>query len=176
MIEEAPFKRQDGALVADGDGWFVLGAADSRWLDGKYGIYTRFDSEERPFPDLGLNLAVLQPGQPACMYHGEDDQEDFLILSGECLLLIEGQERALKAWDFVHCPRWAEHVFIGAGDGPCTLLLIGSRAGDGVVYPVSELALRHGAGVEVETRSPKEAYAGTPPDEPVAFNPDWLPG
>jgi len=103
---------------------------------------------------------VLKPGQPNCMYHGEDAQEDFLVLSGECLLPVEGAERRLRAWDFVHWPPWTEHVFVGAGTGPCVVLMVGERRlGSGIRYPVSELARRHGAGVERETDSPKEAYA-----------------
>jgi len=99
------------------------------------------------------------------MYHGEVTQEDFLILAGECLLLVEGEERLLKAWDFVHCPAWTEHVFVGAGSGPCAILMIGARAGgeDGHVrYPVAEVAQKHGAGVEQETTKPAEAYARFP--------------
>ncbi len=112
---------------------------------------------------------MLEPGQPACMYHGEDEQEDFLVLAGECLLLIEGEERPLKAWDFVHCPKSTEHVFVGAGSGPCAVLAVGSRSGGGVVYPASELAQRHGAGVAAETHSPEEAYAGFKRDTDVAY-------
>jgi uncharacterized cupin superfamily protein len=94
------------------------------------------------------------------MYHGEECEEDFLVLSGECLLLVEGEERPLKAWDFVHCPPWTEHVFVGAGDGPCAILMAGARGrGEGIVYPVSEVALRHGASVEHETTDAKVAYA-----------------
>ena len=110
------------------------------------------------------------------MYHGEDEQEDFLVLSGECLLLIEGEERPLKTWDFVHCPAWTEHVLVGAGSGPCTILAVGSRTGGGVIYPASELAQRHGAGVEAETRDPGEAYARFRPDADVEHREDWLPG
>jgi len=153
----------------------VLNARDARWLDGHFGAYTRFESDQARFTKLGFNLAVLEPGQPACWYHGEDEQEDFLVLAGECLLLIEGQERGLKAWDFVHCPPWTEHVFIGAGDGPCALLAVGTRSSEGVVYPISELALRHKAGVERESRSGKEAYADIPPDQPVGYRAGWLP-
>jgi uncharacterized cupin superfamily protein len=96
------------------------------------------------------------------MYHGEAAQEDFLVVAGECLLLIEGQERRLEAWDFVHCPAWTEHVFIGAGDRPCVIVMIGSRAEDAIRYPVSALASRHGAGVQRETREPRAAYAHVP--------------
>ena len=175
MIEEAPLGRVGEGLSPTSDGWFVVNAREARWLEGDFGAYTRFEGEA-PFPQLGINIGVLEPGQPACMYHGEGEQEDFLVLSGECLLLIEGQERRLKAWDFVHCPPWAEHVFVGAGAGPCTILAVGSRSGGDVVYPASELAQRHGAGVETETRDPGEAYARFRPDVDVEFREGWLPG
>lgn len=175
MVPEASLNRTEHGLVPAGEGWFVLNAREAKWLDGEFGAYTTFQGEER-FPELGFNIAVLAPGQPACYYHGEADQEDFLVLAGECLLLIEGQERALGRWDFVHCPPWTEHVFIGAGDGPCALLLVGTRSRDGVVYPRSELALRHQAGVERESRDPKEAYAGILPDVEVAYRDGWLEG
>jgi len=159
-------------------GRFVLNVGDAEWLGGHFGAYTRFEGTEPEarFPRLGFNIGVLEPGQPACYYHGEDEQEDFLVLSGECLLLIEGQERRLKAWDFVHCPAWTEHVFVGAGDGPCAILAVGTRSGGDVVYPVSELAQRRGAGVERQTKEPKEAYAGLPEDKRIPFDPRWLPG
>jgi uncharacterized cupin superfamily protein len=175
MVPEAPLERTDGGLAPVGEGWFVLNARDARWLDGDFGAYTRFEGEAR-FPMLGINIGVLAPGQPACMYHGEAEQEDFLVLSGECLLLIEGEERMLKAWDFVHCPAWTEHVFVGAGEGPCTLLAVGSRTGGDVIYPASELAQRHRAGVPKETHDPSEAYADARPDSDVGYRDGWLPG
>ena len=175
MTAEAELGADDGGLVPHGDGWFVLNAREAKWLDGHFGAYTRFEGENR-FPMLGINIGVLAPGQPACMYHGEDEQEDFLVLSGECLLLIEGEERRLKAWDFVHCPPWTEHVFVGAGDGPCAVLAIGTRTGGGVVYPISALAQRHNAGVETETTEPDEAYSAIRPDEPSGYRDGWLPG
>jgi uncharacterized cupin superfamily protein len=158
-----------------GPGPFVVNAADAAWKGGVFGTFTPFEPEGEGFPMLGFNLAVLQPGQPACFYHREGDQEDFLVLRGEALLLVEGEERRLRAWDFFHCPPWTDHVLIGAGDGPCTLLAVGTRTRGGVVYPASGLARRHGAGAAEETTSPAEAYAGTPDDEPVAFDPGWLP-
>jgi uncharacterized cupin superfamily protein len=174
MDSEAPLEPSDGGLVPVGEGWFVLNARKARWLDGEFGAYTRFEGEAR-FPQVGINIGVLAPGQPACFYHGENEQEDFLVLSGECLLLIEGVERRLKAWDFVHCPAWTEHVFVGAGDGPCAILAIGSRTGGDVIYPASELAQRHRAGVETETREPKEAYANIREDAAVGYREGWLP-
>jgi uncharacterized cupin superfamily protein len=157
-----------------GPGWFVVTAADAPWLDGVFGAYTRFQGDVR-FPDIGCNLAVLQPGQPICHYHAEADQEGFFVVGGEALLLVEGEERPLRRWDFVHCPPWTAHVIVGAGDGPCAVLAFGGRRGTGVVYPVDETALRHRAGVETEATSPDEAYAGLPDDEPAPFDPRWLP-
>jgi len=95
------------------------------------------------------------------------------VLAGECLLLVEGEERRLRAWDYVHCPPWTEHVFVG-GDSECLILAVGGRTGSGVVYPVSELALRHGASVEEETRDGKEAYARFPDDTPIRPRSEWL--
>jgi uncharacterized cupin superfamily protein len=176
MVPEAPLDpADDGGLVPRGEGWFVLNAANAHWLGGHFGPYTRFEGDVR-FPLIGLNIGVLEPGQSGGMYHGEDEQEDFLVLSGECLLLIEGQERRLKAWDFVHCPAWTEHVFVGAATGPCTLLAVGTRLNDDVVYPESELARRHRAGVEHETREPKQAYADISPDVAISYDEAWLPG
>lgn len=159
MVKEAALVRTENGLVPQGSGWFVVNAREARWHENdEFGAYTAFEGDER-FPDLGLNVTVLQPGQPGCMYHGEDDQEGFLVLSGECLLLVEGEERPLRAWDFFHCPAWTEHVLVGAGDGPCVLLAVGSRKSSEVRYPVAEVASRHGASVLEETTSGREAYA-----------------
>jgi uncharacterized cupin superfamily protein len=151
----------EGGLAPVGDGWFVVGVREAAWItDDAFGDFCMFESEQAPFAELGINLDVLEPGQPNGLYHREAAQEDFLVLAGECLLLIEGEERALKAWDFVHCPPETEHIFVGAGSGPCVILMVGARNKDGsTVYPRSELALGHGAGVEIETPSPKMAYA-----------------
>ena len=175
MIPEAPLKQTETGLVPDGEGWFVLNARDAVWMEGDYGAYTRFEGEPR-FEQIGINIGVLAPGQPACMYHREDQQEDFLVLSGECLLLIEGEERHLKTWDFVHCPRWTEHVFVGAGDGPCAILAVGARPTKAVVYAESALAQRHRAGVANETTSPQEAYKDSTPDKAIRFRDGLLPG
>jgi len=159
MVPEAPLEQTEFGRVPKGEGWFVVNAKESRWLEhDKFGSGTTFEGEPE-FTQLGINIGVLEPGQPACMYHRESAQEDFLVLWGECLLLVEGEERRLKAWDFVHCPPWTDHVFVGAGDGPCGLLAVGSREHEEIVYPVSELAQKYEAGVDKETPDPKEAYA-----------------
>ncbi len=174
MPSEARLERAGEGLAPVGEGWFVLNAREARWLTGDFGAYTRFEGEAR-FPSIGVNIGILAPGQPACFYHAEDEQEDFLVLSGACLLLIEGEERHCKAWDFVHCPAWTEHVFVGAGSGPCAVLALGTRLGDDVVYPASELAQRHRAGVTQETHDPQVAYASVAPDTETAYQPGWLP-
>ena len=174
MVPEAPLEQAGEGLAPKGEGWFVVNARESRWLEGDYGAYTRFEGDVR-FGQVGVNIGVVQPGQPSCMYHREEDQEDFLVLAGECLLLIEGEERPLRQWDFVHCPPWTDHVFVGAGSGPCAILAVGGRNGNGIVYPADELAGRHGAAVPVETGEPKVAYAANRPDEDVPYRDGWLP-
>ena len=163
MTEEASLKETPSGLEPTGEGWFVVNVRDTAWLTHHaFGAGCVFESRESSrFPELGININVVQPGQPMCLYHEESAQEDFLVLAGECVLLVEEQERPLKAWDFVHCPPGTDHVFVGAGNGPCAILMTGARRDDEeLVYPVSELALRYGAGVDVETPSPDEAYAG----------------
>jgi uncharacterized cupin superfamily protein len=174
--EIVPRKTKHG-LVADGDGWFVLNAADSRWNDtGPFGFYCNFEGKRR-FKQLGLNLNVLEPGQAIGLYHREQAQEDFLVLAGECLLLVEGQERRLRAWDFVHCPPETNHMIIGAGSGPAVVLAVGARGRgrSGIVYPADPLALEHRVGVERETTKPEDAYAAFPRRTRCAYRPGWLP-
>jgi uncharacterized cupin superfamily protein len=168
VVEEAKLVETESGLEPEGAGWFVVNARDAAWWRhrGVFGFGCRFErlDSDAEFPQLGVNLRVLQPGEPNCRYHAESDQEVFLVLRGECLLLVEGQERKLKAWDFVNCPPGTEHVFVAAGDEPCVILMVGARLPEGdIVYPVSELALSHGAGVEKESHDPMEAYADLPP-------------
>jgi uncharacterized cupin superfamily protein len=143
------------------DDWFVVNVADAPALrNERGGTSVRFESPEAPFPDLGIGIRELQPGQPNGKYHSENVQEDFLVLSGECVVIIDGKERGLRAWDFVHCPAGTEHIFVGAGEGPCHILMVGARGPDQRLhYPVNELAARHGASVSEPTSVPAEAYA-----------------
>jgi uncharacterized cupin superfamily protein len=150
----------ESGLTPATDGWFVVNARDAAWETGPFGAACFFESEAAPFRDLGINVRVLWPGQSRGLYHAESTQEDFLMLAGECLLLVEGEERRLQAWDFVHCPPGTAHAFVAAGNGPCVIVMTGARGAErSFHYPRSELALRHGAGVETETISPAEAQA-----------------
>jgi len=142
-------------------GWFVVNVADAQALrHQRAGSFVGFEPPDERFPELGINVHVLEPGQPNAKYHSESTQEDFLVLSGECIAIVDGEERHLRAWDFFHCPAGTEHVFVGAGDGPCAILMVGARSPDATVhYPVNELAARHGASVAQPTSVPAEAYA-----------------
>ncbi|MGH3134747.1 MAG: cupin domain-containing protein [Gaiellaceae bacterium] len=189
MVREAPLEQTGVGLMPAGEGWFVLNAHEARWwnFEGRGrtpGLIGRGD-----FPQLGVGLTVLAPGAPMSMYHWETDQEDFLVLSGEALLIIEGEERRLRQWDFVHCPAGTNHVIVGAGDAPCIIFAVGARenhtvrAPDGTLrgaddwgaYTVDEAALRHGAGVEEETTDADVAYARFPEPEPTRYRNGWLP-
>jgi uncharacterized cupin superfamily protein len=180
MIEEARLEQTGSGLVPAEEGWFVLNAREGRWQRGEgRGARLKFEGETE-FPQVGLGLYVLAPGEVMGMYHWEADQEDFLVLSGEALLIVEGQERPLRQWDFVHCPADTNHIIVGAGDSPCAVFAVGARenqrgAGWGG-YTVDETALRHGAGVEKETTDVGEAYARFPDREPTGYREGWLPG
>jgi uncharacterized cupin superfamily protein len=173
--EEARLEEVGSGLAPVSPGWFVVNVAEAAWLrNDAFGgrcvvessprvLAERPDAEPQPFEQLGFTLAVLEPGKPSGMYHAESSQEDFLVLAGECLLLIEEQERPLRAWDFVHCPPGTRHSFVGTGEEPCVIFMAGARSDDGtIVYPVSETALARGAGVETETAAPSEAYSPFP--------------
>ena len=167
---EARLAPRDEGLTAVTDGWFVVNVRDAPWVTNEtLGAACIFEGDEAPFPHVGYTLVVMQPGQFS-MYHREANQENFLVLAGECVLLVEGEERRLRAWDFVHCPPHTEHGFAAVGDSPCLIFATGARKGwpeTGVFFPRSELALRYGNGVETATSLRAEAYASLP---------KWKPG
>jgi uncharacterized cupin superfamily protein len=166
-VAEAPLADAGSGLAPAGDGWFVVNVRDAEWWTSKaFGSGVGFESREFSFPQLGINLSVMQPGEPNCLYHSESQQEDFLVLAGECRLLVNGEERPLRQWDFVHCPAGTEHVFVGSGDGPCVVLMVGIRTEDEqLLYPASELAGKYGASATEDTPDPREAYAPFEPPE-----------
>jgi uncharacterized cupin superfamily protein len=149
-------------MVEQRDDWFVTNVRDARWYqNSRFGAIGTFEGDKK-FPHTGVHMWVLEPGRANCLYHRENAQEDFLVVSGECLLLVDGQERRLKTWDFVHCEPGVNHVFVNAGDRPCAVVAIGHRPQEHeLCYPADALAARYGASVEKETSDPREAYAGT---------------
>jgi uncharacterized cupin superfamily protein len=166
-VHEAQLKDLGSGLTPVTPGWFVLNVRDAEWWHVQTrGARCSFENEygDQPveFAQLGINLTVLEPGQSS-LYHAESNQEGFLVLSGECVLIVEGEERRLRPWDFFHSPPETEHAFVGAGNGPCVLVMVGSRSGPGVRYPVSERAARYGASVAEETSDWRQAYAAVEP-------------
>jgi uncharacterized cupin superfamily protein len=180
MPDQAKLEQTDAGRVATNDGWYVLNARDARWYHAA-GRPALCDLEgDHPFSQLGVNITVLEPGQPLSQYHWEADQEDFLVLAGEALLVVEDEERPLRQWDFVHCPPRTKHVIVGAGSAPAVILAVGARVDsvdgpDWGAYPVSEVAARHGASVGEETNDPAVAYADWTKRQPTAYTDGWLP-
>ncbi len=161
-------------MVEERGGWFVKNVKAANWFQSEaFGKVCRFDTGD-PFPQIGIHIFLLEPGKPNCRYHREEAQEDFLVLAGRCTLLINGEERDLGPWDFVHCPAGATHVFVGAGDGPCALLAIGHRekGEEPLFYPASDLARRYGAEAPEPTPDPKVAYSDVKQRVPVD-PPEW---
>jgi uncharacterized cupin superfamily protein len=180
VVREARVETTDEGLVPKGEGWFVVNAREVPWRHAETrGAISDFEGDI-DFPQLGIHVFVLGPREPMSMYHWEADQEDFLVVSGEALLLVEGQERPLRQWDFVHCPPRASHTIIGAGEAGCVVIAVGARVAsvdnpDWGGYPVDEVALRHGAGVEVETTDQEEAYSTVPHRQRTRYREGWLP-
>jgi uncharacterized cupin superfamily protein len=174
-VPEAKLVETQAGLKPEGDGWFVVNVAEAMSIgieDDQYGFI--FEGALNSFPHFGINVRVLSPGKPAAMYHAEAGQEAFLVLDGECTLIVEGEERHLRRWDFMHCPPHTAHVIVGAGERPCVVLMVGARnAGDELVYPACEAAARHGASVKRDTRDEREAYADWSPPTPRRY--PWPP-
>jgi len=183
MPGEARLERIGTGLAPVTEGWFVVNAADAAWAEhDTFGQRCSFELsgpvarareglEPRSFPHFGIGLSVLQPGQPSTLYHAElGNQEDFLVLSGACRAVIEGEERSLGRWDFVHCPPGTRHSFVAEGDSPCVLLMVGARMSREIRYHSTPLV----ESVPQELSSGAEAYApyghwrneGVPPELP----------
>ena len=186
MIPEAKLEETEAGLVPLSAGWFVMNARDARWFDkpgqGHSVPLTGHDEYEAEtfFPMLGMSIRVVSPGEPSTIYHWETEQEGFLILAGEALLIIEGQERPVKQWDFVHCPPETKHTFVGAGDGPCVILCTSSRQfqkdGPWGFYCADETAARHNAAPSEDTQDTATAYARFPPSRESRYPDGLLPG
>jgi uncharacterized cupin superfamily protein len=184
MVPETRLEETEQGVVPKGEGWFVLNARDARWLHtpGRSAIceFEGYREGEQDFHQFGINLSVLDPGVSMGMYHWEANQEDFLILAGEAILIVEGRERQLRQWDFIHCPAGTKHIIVGAGDRPCVVLAVGARKdfGEGGWggYSVDEVAKRRGVSVAEETSDARQAYAGIPLRAPTRWREGWLPG
>jgi uncharacterized cupin superfamily protein len=184
MAPEAKLERTEHGLAPQGGGWYVLNMRDAEWRHaaGRGAVCVVSDDFEgwrRDADQLGVNPFVLEPGEQMSMYHREADQEDFLVVSGEAVLVVEGEERPLRAWDFVHSPPGTGHVIVGAGSGPCLVVAVGAREHDGepgsLAFPAEDAAGRYGASVEEDTDDGDVAYGSLPPRDPSAYRDGWLP-
>jgi uncharacterized cupin superfamily protein len=183
VVPESKLEKTEHGLVPKGEGWFVLNMRDAEWrhVDGRGAVCVALDDFEgwRKAVQFGVNPFVLEPGEPMAMYHWESDQEAFLVVSGEAVLIVEGEERQLRTWDFFHCPPSTKHVIVGAGSGPCVVIAVGARTHDGgpdsLGFTVDEVAKRHGASVEQDTMDGGTAYAPVAGREPTAYRDGWLP-
>jgi mannose-6-phosphate isomerase-like protein (cupin superfamily) len=186
MVSEAELRETEVGLVPATPGWFVLNARHARWFDrpgqGHSLPLTGSDAYEAEtfFPMLGIAIRVIGPGEPSTMYHWETDQEDFLVLSGEAVLIVEGEERRLAPWDFVHCPPGTSHAFVGTGEGACVLLCASSRQfqkdGPWGRYTVDDVAAQLGASGPQETDDSAIAYSRFPPSRAMRYPVGLLPG
>lgn len=164
-MREARLEDSGSGLAPATEGWFVVNVRDAQWWTSEKGEKQPTGSEVVfPNPQFVLRIHVLEPGEPNGLYHSEGQQEAFLVLSGECRLLVEGEERILRAWDFFYSPPGTEHIFVGAGEGPCAIVMVGATADPyEVMYPASELAARYGASARETTSDPRQAYVGFEP-------------
>jgi uncharacterized cupin superfamily protein len=185
VVPEAPLERTEHGLVPKDEGWFVLNARDSRWyyIAGR-GAFCDFEGEQKDWTQLGINISRLGPNEAMAMYHWEADQEDFLVVYGEALLVIEGEERQLRQWDFVHCPPDTKHTILGAGEDGCVVVALGAREHQNSPgwggYTADEVARRHDASVEQDTTNPDDAYGPIRERfgarELTPYQEGWLPG
>jgi len=179
VTPEAELGDDGHGLKPRGEGWFVLNARDGEWRYAERRGALCFFEGDGELWQVGVNVSVLQPGQAMALYHWEADQEDFLVVLGEGLLIVEGEERPLKAWDLVHCPARTKHTIVGAGHGPCVIVAVGARGesagpqwGAYVPEPAAE---RFAASVEAETTDPTSAYDRLG-ERKLARYDGWLPG
>jgi len=185
VASEAQLEKTEHGIGPSGPGWYVVNMREAEWrrARGRGAVCVvgdDFEGWRRASDQLGFNPFVLEPGEPNAMYHWEADQEAYLVVSGEALLIVESEERLLRTWDFVHLPARTKHVLVGAGRTPCLVVAVGSRAHDGepdsLGFPVDETAARHGASVVEETMDGGDAYSTMAPRQASSYRDGWLPG
>jgi uncharacterized cupin superfamily protein len=159
-MKEAELRETETGLLPEGAGWFVLNLRDASWSTYPGGgTWVGFEAEGVR-QQIGVGVHVLTPGEAPGRYHAESDQEGFLVLSGECVLIVEGEERRLKRWDYFHCPPGTAHITVGASEEPCAIFMVGARTpGKLFEYAPDPLAAKHGAAVKERVERPRDAYA-----------------
>jgi quercetin dioxygenase-like cupin family protein len=167
-MQEAQIEQTPEGQMPVGVGWFILNLAEMPWstIPG-FGAWCDFDGRlaDPSAPCIGVHVHVLQPGECNGYYHAEAAQEGFLVLSGECIAVVEGEERRMRQWDYFHSPPGTEHITIGAGEEPCAILMCGSPdPRRQITWIANETAAKHGASVARTTGRGTEAYGDLPPE------------
>ena len=177
-VPEAQLSDSPAGRAAETAGWFIVNVAEAAGTESEwYGQKCRFTAADAPFPEFAINVRVLQPGQPNGLYHRENAQEAFLVLGGECIAIVEEEERPMRTGDFLYTPPGTAHVLVGAGERPCSVLMVGTRKDpEELLYPVSDVAARHGASAARETSDVDEAYVGNVVRERPLGRIPWTPG
>jgi uncharacterized cupin superfamily protein len=161
-LHEARLRETEDGVVAESDGWFVMNLREAAWQtapNAPLGSWVAFEADGVP-QQVGVGVHVLMPGESPGRYHSESDQEGFFVLSGECVLVVEGEERRLRQWDYFHCPPGTAHITVGASEEPCAIFMLGARTpGSLTDYIPDPVAARNGASVQERTGASKEAYA-----------------
>ena len=159
-MDEARLSETETGLVPDGPGWFVLNLRDASWSTFPGGgTWVSFEADGVP-QQIGVGVHVLMPGESPGRYHSESDQEGFFVLSGECILIVEGEERRLQQWDYFHCPPGTAHITVGASEEPCAIFMLGARTpGKLIEYTPDPVATKHGVAVKERMDNSRDAYA-----------------
>jgi quercetin dioxygenase-like cupin family protein len=165
-VHEAEIEETPAGRVARGEGWFVLNLGEMAWRAVGFGTSCSFNAPTKDpnEPGIGVHVHVLMPGEANGYYHAEDAQEGFLVLSGECIAVVEGKERLMRQWDYLHSPPGTAHITVGAGTAPCAILMFGSPdSSRKVEWIANDVAAKHGASVARTTSDAREAYEDLPP-------------
>jgi uncharacterized cupin superfamily protein len=162
QIEQTP----EGRVPVDG-GWFILNLGELAWETAAgFGTWCDFDPPERASTTsrIGVHVHVLEPGESNGYYHAEAAQEGFLVLSGECIAIVEGEDRRMRQWDYFHSPPGTAHITVGAGEEGCAIMMLGSPDPKRKVeWIANAVAARHDASVARTTGRDTEAYGDLPP-------------
>jgi hypothetical protein len=162
MVPESQLEKTEHGLVSKGEGWFVLNKRDAVWrhVDGR-GASASLAPISKASGNSSSSASIR-----SCSGSGRTDGHVPLEGRsgglprgvGEAVLIIEGEERQLRAWDFVHCPPNTKRVIGGAGSGPCFVIAVGAREHDslcvtGVVYVIKSIRIRARGGISAGAAS-----------------------
>lgn len=102
--------------------------ADAAWAR-EYGVRTRrlFPwpgkvNTQRPLTEAGC-MVVQIPAGDAVAPHRHDEEETFIVLEGEALLVVDGQQTRIAAGDVAYIPRHAVHALRNDSPDRCFQML-----------------------------------------------------